>query len=249
MKTARVLFREGGSPTGLPNRYGAVDLKTGYQRFLLRALIVSSFIHFVFLGTYWVNVGLHPMAGNRPPVLVRIDPTQIGPPPPFSVSETILPLAQGGTTKIKVGIPVPVPEAEVRTDEEFPDQNEMNRNVAANSNGIDGDAIGIPAAPISLDEPPKIFVPVEKEPILIKEIMPVYPEIAQKAGLEGTVWARMWITKEGKVKEVLIIKSDSEIFNQSVIDAARQFLFTPAMMKNGPVAVWMSKQFNFILTK
>ena len=38
--------------SGVPGRYGAEELKSGYQRFLLRALILSSFIHFIFWGTW-----------------------------------------------------------------------------------------------------------------------------------------------------------------------------------------------------
>jgi len=34
--------------SGVSGRYGAEELNSGYQRFLLRALILSSFIHFIF---------------------------------------------------------------------------------------------------------------------------------------------------------------------------------------------------------
>jgi hypothetical protein len=45
----------------------------------------------------------------------------------------------------------------------------------------------------------------------------------------------------------VILKSDSELFDQAVIDAASQWLFTPAMMSRGPVPVWKSVSFHFML--
>jgi TonB family protein len=55
------------------------------------------------------------------------------------------------------------------------------------------------------------------------------------------------VTKEGKIKQVVIIKSDSEIFNQAAINAAKQFVFTPALSAAGPVAVWVTFPFIFSL--
>jgi protein TonB len=75
----------------------------------------------------------------------------------------------------------------------------------------------------------------------------VYPEIARKAGLEGTVWVKIWVGKEGKPRKVVIQKSASDIFDQAAVDAANRFVFTPAMMQNGPVDVWVSIPFHFRL--
>jgi TonB family protein len=90
-------------------------------------------------------------------------------------------------------------------------------------------------------------VPFEKEPMVISRVEPEYPEICRQVGLTGAVNARLWITREGKVRDVVIIKSDSEFFNQAVIDAAKQWIFTPALMNKGPVAVWRAVVFNFKL--
>jgi protein TonB len=99
------------------------------------------------------------------------------------------------------------------------------------------------------DQPPPDFVPFQKGPTIVKRVDPVYPEIARKAEIEGKVWAKVWIDKEGKIRQVVIIKSDSEIFNQSVIDAVNKWTFTPALMSTGPVAVWLSLPFVFKLNK
>jgi TonB family protein len=58
---------------------------------------------------------------------------------------------------------------------------------------------------------------------------------------------KLWIDKEGGVKKVVIQKSASDIFDQAALDAARQFVFKPALSKNRPVDVWVSVPFHFKL--
>ncbi|HCA82025.1 MAG TPA: energy transducer TonB, partial [Bacteroidetes bacterium] len=84
-------------------------------------------------------------------------------------------------------------------------------------------------------------------PEAVKQIQPKYPDLATRAGLEGTVWVKIWVDKEGKPKKAVVQKSDAEIFNQPATEAAMQWIFTPAMMKNGPVSVWVSIPFRFKL--
>jgi protein TonB len=102
---------------------------------------------------------------------------------------------------------------------------------------------------ISIEEDPADFVPVEKQPTPVKQVKPEYPEIARRAGVEGTVWVKILVDKEGKAKKAVIVKSDAEIFNDPAKEAALQWVFTPAMMNNGPVAVWVSVPFRFNLNK
>jgi len=99
----------------------------------------------------------------------------------------------------------------------------------------------------SQEAPPADVVSVDKEPTLLKRVDPVYPELAMKSGLEGKVWVKIWVDTEGRPKEVKILKSDSDVFNQVTIDAAKQFLFTPAYIKGKPVAVWVSVPFAYKL--
>lgn len=95
---------------------------------------------------------------------------------------------------------------------------------------------------------PEIFIPgIEKYPVPIYNPTPKYPDIARRAGVEGTVFIKMWVTKEGKVKQAEIVKSTSNIFDQNAIDAALLWKFTPAIMNNGPVSVWVTVPFKFRL--
>ena len=99
----------------------------------------------------------------------------------------------------------------------------------------------------SQEAPPQDFVEVDQQPEVIKKVAPLYPELARKAGLEGAVWVKIWIDTAGKPKQVTILKSDADVFNQVTIDAAKQFEFKPARIKDRPVSVWVSLPFKYKL--
>lgn len=84
-------------------------------------------------------------------------------------------------------------------------------------------------------------------PKIVRSVNPVYPELAIRSGLTGTVYVKIWIAKEGKPREVSVVKSDEEIFNDAAAAAAKKFLFTPAYMNSGPVSVWVTIPFRFRL--
>jgi TonB family protein len=95
--------------------------------------------------------------------------------------------------------------------------------------------------------PPPDYVPYDQAPEPINQVTPKYPDLATRAGMEGTVWVRLWIDEMGRVAKAEILKSDAEIFNQPSLDAGKQWLFRPAMSKGKPVAVWVSIPFRFKL--
>lgn len=76
-------------------------------------------------------------------------------------------------------------------------------------------------------------------------VWPDYPEEARLAGIKGDVWVKVLVQTDGKVKKAVIIKSDSEIFDQPAIAAALQWEFTPAIMNKVPVACWQPLLFRF----
>jgi len=100
-----------------------------------------------------------------------------------------------------------------------------------------------PDAEPGIDE----FIPVEKPPQIVKRVVPLYPPMAMRAGLEGTVYVKILVDKDGKPKKAVVIKSTTEIFNDAAVEAAMQFIFTPAVMNNGPVKVWVAVPFKFKL--
>jgi TonB family protein len=107
------------------------------------------------------------------------------------------------------------------------------------------DTAGFKLIPLHKDDPD--FVPYDKEPQIIRKVEPAYPEPAKRAGLEGRVIVKMLVDTAGKVGQVVVLKSDAEVFNEPAIEAAKQFVFTPATVNNKPVAVWISYPFRFRL--
>ena len=88
---------------------------------------------------------------------------------------------------------------------------------------------------------------VDVQPSVIKRVEPVYPHEALAKGSEGKVWLKILVDTEGKPAQVEVLKSENEYFDQASITAARQWLFSPALKENKPVAVWITLPFKFKL--
>ncbi|MBM2839630.1 MAG: Protein TonB [Bacteroidetes bacterium] len=227
-------------------KYGAVELKQVYQRYFTIAMGIAVAIHVLILGGYYLVEILS--QEEAPTHIVRVlKYSDLGPPPSIQSANTPPPVnVSAPVVKPTVGAPVPVPDAEVSPEQTLATQTEMSQVVSPVDAGAGDGELNIE---VTIDDgPPADFVPYEKGPEYVKRVEPKYPELAMRAGLEGKVSVKIWVDKEGKVKQVVVLKSDAEIFNQPSIDAAMQFVFTPAYMNNGPVAVWVATQFRFKLT-
>ena len=91
------------------------------------------------------------------------------------------------------------------------------------------------------------FEAIDSMPRVINAIPPHYPELAKRAGIEGTVYTKVLVSTEGIPTKAVVIKSDNEILNQPAIDAVMQFKFKPALLHNQPVAVWVVIPFRYRL--
>ncbi|MEK9136376.1 MAG: TonB family protein, partial [Bacteroidota bacterium] len=219
------------------------------QKYFTIALGIAIAIHAVIVGGYYL---MEILSQEEPPTgIVRVlKYSDLGPPPSIQSANIPPPVAVSApVSKPTVGAPVPVPDAEVSPEQTIASQTEMSQQVAPVTEGLGNEGAVIEQDITIEDEgPPADFVPYEKEPQLVKKIEPKYPELAMRAGLEGKVIVKIWVDKEGKVRQVVVLKSDAEIFNDTAVEAAKQFVFTPAYMNNGPVAVWVSFPFRFKLT-
>jgi TonB family protein len=93
------------------------------------------------------------------------------------------------------------------------------------------------------------IVHVDKQPQVVVQVPPVYPDLAKRAGVEGTVYVKILVGKEGRPLKAIIMKSDNVVFNQSSIDAALKFVFTPAIKDKSPIMVWVVVPFKFRLNE
>jgi protein TonB len=223
--------------------YGAPELKKNYRRYLTIALAIGMGLDFTGIGAYWGVMYATQEDGPTGTVRLIVKYSDLGPPPSLTQAMAASVTAANAGVKPSVGIPVPVPDAEVSPEASFATQTEMSQQTAVVDQGPTGGEIKIEED----EAPPADYVPYEKAPEAVKQVTPKYPDLATRAGLEGTVWVKIWVDKAGKPKKAVVQKSDAEIFNQPATEAAMGWIFTPAMMKNGPVSVWVSIPFRFKL--
>lgn len=231
--------------------YGMRELRGLYQKYATYALVFAISLHMLVIGVYYL-VG-YLTQEDEPTMMVRITKyTDLGPPPSITNTETAPAVAvTAPIAKPTIGVPVPVPDAEVSPEQTIATQQELSQAPSpVQELPTGGDQQVQIQQDLNInDEDPPDFVPVEKTPVPVKQVQPEYPELARKAGVEGTVWVKILVDKEGKAKKAVVMKSDSDIFNEAATKAALQWVFTPAMMNNGPVAVWAAVPFRFKLNK
>jgi TonB family protein len=228
--------------------YGAVELKRYAQLYWLAGLGLAIALHFSIIASFYV-FGLDACAGEftLPPTVFtpRFVPPPTTPPLPGIVepSHPIAPPHTGTAGRL-----VPVPEGRVNPDEVFPTQAELRARVApTDASAGTGSGEGPIVIPPSEEEAPPEWVQTEELPHVVKRVVPVYPELALRAGLTGRVFVKVWVDKEGRVRKALAMGEGNEIFHQPAVDAAMQFVFTPAIMNGRPVSVWVSIPFAFTL--
>ena len=105
-----------------------------------------------------------------------------------------------------------------------------------------------PPPPKNVDSDPGsfVFIPREEDPVpiggyaaILKNI--TYPEIAQEAGIEGTVIVQCFIDKHGRVIKAVVIKGMAGTgLDEAALDALKATKFKPAIQRDKPVGVWMA---------
>ncbi len=104
-----------------------------------------------------------------------------------------------------------------------------------------------PSPDVQDTTPPPDFVNVDQMPQVISPNIPEYPQVAKRDSIEGRVYVKLWIDKEGLPRKGVVLRSDNAIFNQPSIDAAMKYRFRPAIYRDNPVAVWVVIPFNYKL--
>jgi TonB family protein len=227
--------------------YGAPELKRRYRGYVARGLTLSLAVHAVLLSAYWLTqISFFTHADKGHLTILRY--ADLGPPP--SLQHELMhgiPSAKYAFKDFNYGVPVPVPEVELKEDKPFPTQEQLSQTglVAGEGNGggitipdsVRADLLGDDLEGIT----PDVY------PVLMKIAVPQYPEAAMKKKLGGTVWLNVLVDQRGSVKSARVLKSDAEELNQAAIDAARKYAFTPGIYRNKPIPVWVSIPIEFRL--
>ena len=87
-----------------------------------------------------------------------------------------------------------------------------------------------------------------KEPKKIKDVKPVYPEEAQRAGVQGIVILEVVIGTDGSVEEAKVLRPVA-LLDKAALDAVIQWRYTPTLLNGEAVSVIMTVTVTFTLTQ
>jgi TonB family protein len=234
-------------------RYGAPEIKAYIPQATVRGFTIAILGILLILGGYAAILASKSSGGIKGPAINKMKLTQL-PPPPVDVEN--VPPPPPTTTPgpaSRAGTPVPVPDALIAPDvKDFANVDEVSRASSTGGSGDDAGFMGLAsevteevreAEPSAYD-----FIAVDKEPYIdLADLQRrvVYPDIARRAGIEGTVNIRVLVDKKGKPKKYIIESTDSDLLNKAAIDAVMSSTFTPAIQGTSPMDCWVSIPMNF----
>jgi protein TonB len=101
------------------------------------------------------------------------------------------------------------------------------------------------------DPDPNKFIVLEVKPSplnldVIKKRL-VYPTLCREAGIEGKVYVRMLVNKNGRVEKTIIQKSPHPLLSEECLRHIDSLQFNPGIQGGKPVKVWVSIPFEFQL--
>jgi protein TonB len=112
---------------------------------------------------------------------------------------------------------------------------------------VPGDMLVPPPPPPKPREPVTVGGNI-KMPAKLRGSAPVYPAIAQAAGVQGTVILEALLDDSGRVQNVRVLRS-IHLLDQAAVDAVRTWEYTPTLLNGVPVPVVMTVTVTFTLNR
>jgi protein TonB len=239
--------------SALYSPYGAYEMKAKYQRnFLLGSLSILSLVALILL-VVWAVSALQgqEQVMTAPRVIKTI--AELGPPPTIVQKPPQINVAKPQVAAPKIGIPKPVADEEVQDEDvQIASQKELAEINTPDVKDMANEGSNV-VVDIKEDEylpPPDEFVPVEIYPEMIYQETPEYPRLAKQAGLEGTVWVKALVDKEGNVRDAQVAKScGTQSLDEAAVKAAFKNKFKPGIQNGRPVACWVTYKVDFRLNQ
>ncbi|MEM1056836.1 MAG: energy transducer TonB [Bacteroidota bacterium] len=99
-----------------------------------------------------------------------------------------------------------------------------------------------PPPPPEPEPEQEIFDVVEQEPELVGGIPALqelveYPEMARRAGVEGTVYVQFVVDEQGRVTDAVCARTPNQMLCESSVEAVQKAEFRPGMQRGRPVKV------------
>ena len=148
------------------------------------------------------------------------------------------------TEQIKIPEPPARPSVPVASEDEFFDE-----DITIEDTDFDDFEDWDTPPPPPSEGPNVKFIPYDKPPKPKISIKPIYPEIAQEAGIEGTVYIQFFINKKGIVTEAWVQKGIPNTgLNEAALEAVKKSKWKPAQQRDKKVGVWQTVPVKFELT-
>lgn len=109
--------------------------------------------------------------------------------------------------------------------------------------GLPGDGVAPVPAP---SRPVRVGGHIE-EPVKLRHVAPVYPEMARLTRVEGLVILECTISADGRVTNVRVLRGHP-LLDQAAVDAVRQWVYSPTLLNARPVPVVMTVTVRFTLS-
>jgi len=184
------------------------QFKAKYRKYFDVALIISLGLHLLAFA-FVPKIQINPYkTGQEEIEVIEIPPEIDIPPPPKAIERPKIPI-------------------EALDDEEVEEEDTIQDTTFNPEDMLDAP----PPPPPSYGE----FPVFDKAPKPKRTVVPEYPKMARQAEIEGTVLLLVTIDERGRVVQVSVLRSDSDVFNDAAIEAMQQWTFTPAEQSGNPV--------------
>lgn len=169
--------------------------------------------------------------------------------PPFSFKPYRLKEEQFEVIDLPDNIEIPPPPKEISMPQvpvEAADDEDADTEDLPETTFDDFDEMPPPPPPGGGDT--GVFLAFDEPPTLKHFEVPIYPDLAREAGIEGTVRIKVLVGADGKVVNVEIVSSDvTPAMEKSALVAARKCIFNPAKQRTNPVKAHVVIPFHFRL--
>ncbi|MDP8231707.1 MAG: energy transducer TonB [Candidatus Zophobacter franzmannii] len=88
----------------------------------------------------------------------------------------------------------------------------------------------------------------EDPPIIVKSVLPEYPDSLKKSSIQGDVWLDVEVLEDGSVGEIEVIESlhaGPGGLDESAIAAVKQWKIKPVKSNGKPIAMWVKFPVSF----
>lgn len=180
-----------------------------------------------------------------------VEPLSVAPPPPpppapKAAAPRVAPKPQPQQQAFLAPVEVPV---EI-TPEEAIDLGGVDSGAAGGvEGGVPGGVVGGIVGGLPDTPPPPAPIRVGgnvREPRRLVSVPPVYPELAVKARLQGTVVVEATLDERGRVVKVSLLQG-TPLLTQSALDAVSKWVYSPTLVNGVPTPVIMTVTVHFRL--